>query len=175
MARIIEDLLDIGRIQHGNPLPLHLQQVSPHALVSRVVEQFRSLKRQHRFRLDLEDGLPARITCDAARIEQVLANLLSNAAKYSHPGSEVRIEVTDGHGNLRIMISDQGTGMTPEQLEHVFDKFYRADNGDTAVGGLGIGMHIARQIVEAHGGRIQVESRTGIGTRVTFTLPATSD
>ncbi len=72
---------------------------------------------------------------------------------------------------VRVTVADQGIGMTEEQLARVFEKFYRADSTDTATGGLGIGMNIARQIVESHGGAIQVESTPGGGTRASFTLP----
>ncbi|HAD03296.1 MAG: hypothetical protein A2091_10305 [Desulfuromonadales bacterium GWD2_61_12] len=171
LSRIIDDLLDISRIQRGMPLPLHCQPEDPAVLVGQTVRQFEMTSPQHRFLLDLAEVLPAVISCDRDRVTQVLENLLSNAVKYSPPGKIITTSVAVDGDKVRITVSDEGIGMTPEQLDHVFEKFYRADTTDTAVGGLGLGMNIARQIVESHGGAIQVTSTPGVGTRASFTLP----
>ena len=104
------------------------------------------------------------LAIDRQRIEQVIENLLSNAVKFSPQASEIRIEGLATDEGWEVRIIDEGVGMNPEQVSHVFDKFYRADSSDTAVGGLGLGMSIAKQIVDAHGGRIWVESAPGKGT-----------
>lgn len=171
LSRIIDELLDISRIQRGVPLPLHCQQENPTTMVAAIVEQFETTKPQHRFRYDFARRLPDTITCDRDRITQVLENLLSNAIKYSAQGSTITTSIAADDRNLRICVTDQGIGMTPEQVERMFDKFYRADSSDTAVGGLGLGMSIARQIVESHGGAISVTSTPGVGTSACFTLP----
>jgi signal transduction histidine kinase len=171
LARIIDDLLDISRIQGGVSLPLHCQPEDLAALIRETVSQFELLQPQHHFVFNSAGEIPATIVCDRDRMTQVLENLLSNAAKYSPPGSTITIVLAVEGEKVRVTVSDQGIGMTPEQLERVFEKFYRADTSDTAVGGLGLGMNIVRQIVESHGGTIEVESAPGKGTRVSFTLP----
>ena len=112
------------------------------------------------------------VRIDIYRVIQVLENLLSNAVKYSPGGDEIIIMGRPSRGGCEVVIEDHGIGMTPEQVDHVFDKFYRADASNTAVGGLGLGMNIAKQIIEAHGGSIRVESRKGEGSMVTFNLPS---
>ncbi len=127
----------------------------------------------HLFRLDLPE-YPEKIMIliDRHRIIQVLENMLSNAVKYSPDSSEIVVKGRPCPDGWEITIEDSGIGMTPEQVGRVFDKFYRADASDTAVSGLGLGMSIARQIVEAHGGTIALDSKLGEGTRVSFNLPS---
>jgi signal transduction histidine kinase len=171
LSRIIDDLLDISRIQRGVSLPLHCQLEDLVGLIVQTVHQFELMKPQHRFVLDVPAQMPATISCDRDRVAQVLENLLSNAAKYSPNDSTITTSAAVDGEKLRVTVADQGIGMTPEQLARVFEKFYRADTTDTAVGGLGLGMNIVRQIVESHGGTITVESSLGAGTRASFTLP----
>jgi PAS domain S-box-containing protein len=170
LSRIVDDLLDISRIQQGVALPLEKSPGSISALVSRVVQHFERVNRRHRFRIAAADPL-LQMEFDQHRITQVLENLLSNAVKYSPAESEIKVDISTGHGEVQVAVNDQGIGMTPEQASRVFEKFYRGNSADTAVGGLGLGMNIARQLVESHGGRIWVDSTLGVGTRVTFTLP----
>jgi two-component system, OmpR family, sensor histidine kinase KdpD len=114
--------------------------------------------------------LPA-VPMDPALIAQVLINLLDNAVKYSPPEESVAItaQVTDG-GQLRISVTDHGSGIPPEDLERVFDKFYRVHRPEE-VSGTGLGLSICKGIVEAHGGRIWAENLAGGGLRASFTLP----
>jgi len=111
------------------------------------------------------------VLIDRHRINQVLENLLNNAAKYSSQDTEILLRCSLKEDCWEISIKDHGIGMTMEQCERVFDKFYRADSSDTAVSGLGLGMNIAKQVVNLHGGRIWVDSIHGKGMTVTFTLP----
>jgi len=106
-------------------------------------------------------------------MRQVLENILSNAVKYSPEGGEILItgEIVEDH--YQVSIEDQGIGMTPDQIEKMFDKFYRADASNTAIPGTGLGMSIVKYLVEAHGGEVWVESTHGKGTTVTFTIPIT--
>ena len=108
---------------------------------------------------------------DQGKILQVMENLLTNAVKFSPKGSLIQVICEMSEREVQISVKDQGCGMTPEQVERVFDKFYRVDSSNTAKQGLGLGMSIAKNIVEAHGGRIWVESELGKGTTVSFTLP----
>jgi len=176
LSRIIDDLLDISRIESGRPVTLDLQPVDIRDLLARTCDYYRRHNPEHTFELSLpEMTATATQRIDRQRINQVLENLLSNAVKYSPAGSAIRIEGMCGPQGWEVRIVDHGIGMTAEQVERVFDKFYRADASNTAVGGLGLGMSIARQIIDEHGGQIQVESRPGEGTRVCFTLPAPAD
>ncbi len=108
---------------------------------------------------------------DGGRIEQVLGNLLSNAIKYSPQGGEIKVSVTGSDGFAKVRVADQGIGIPADQISRVFDRFYRVDTSSTAAGGIGLGLSIARYIVEAHGGQIWVESEARQGTAVSFTLP----
>jgi len=171
LTRIIDDLLDLSRIQQGVPLPLHYQPEAIASVVEQVVRHHEIVNPNHHFRLEVATELPATTRCDRDRITQVLENLFSNAVKYSPAGSTITTTVASAGEGIRVTVADQGIGMTQEQLECVFEKFYRADTADTAIGGLGLGMNIARQIIESHGGAIQVESALGKGTRASFTIP----
>ncbi len=106
----------------------------------------------------------------ADRLERILTNLLSNALKYSDPGTPVWMQAQPLDGEVRIAVKDQGRGIAPEHVPHLFEKFYRADSSRKAEG-IGLGLYITRLMVEAHGGRIWVESEVGKGSTFSFTLP----
>ncbi len=171
LAKLVNDLLDISRLEAGKPLPLHIDSVAIGALFIRVMERYRLLAPKHLFEVDLAENLPEFVQADVDKLEQVLENLYSNAVKYSPVGSLIRLCAEKIYGYCEITVIDQGIGMTSEQGERVFDKFYRANCSDTAAKGIGLGMSIAKQIVEQHGGAIWLESAAGAGTRVTFTVP----
>jgi signal transduction histidine kinase len=102
---------------------------------------------------------------------QVFDNLISNAVKFSPAGGTINVVLQTTSGGIVVAVEDQGLGMSPEQQERVFDKFYRADSSNTAVSGLGLGMSLVKSIIEGHSGRIWVKSEAGVGTTVYFTLP----
>ena len=170
LERIINDLLDVGRIETGRPVIVEKVDCDLTELIRKAVAPYRVESRKHAFVLNLP-AQPLVTALDPGKIGQVLDNLLSNAVKYSPAGGTIHIDCLTPTAGISVSIADEGIGMTPEQMEHMFDKFYRADASNTAVGGLGLGMGIAKGIVEAHGGRIYVESRLGQGSRVTFELP----
>jgi len=177
LNRRIDDLLDFSHIESGRPITLDLQRCELNALLTSVIDTHRLQNRsENTFRLDLPeaDG-SAEALIDRHRINQVLDNLLSNAVKYSPVGSQISVTGEAASTGWEIMVTDQGKGMTPDQVEKIFDKFYRADASDTSVEGLGLGMSIVRQIVEAHGGSIRVDSIKDEGTKVTFTIPYSTD
>lgn len=124
-----------------------------------------------RFDLNLEDIVSTEIYVDQQRIIQVLENLINNAIKYSEANSRITISTKINGKYALISIADQGIGMTPEQLEKVFDKFYRVDASNTSVGGLGMGMSIVHNIIQSHDGTIDISSVLGSGTTVTLGLP----
>lgn len=172
LCRIVDDLLDISRIESGRPVPLELQETDIADVLSKKVKFFTLEKTRHHFCLELpENPQQTILVIDRHRINQVLDNLITNAVKYSAAGKEIRVVGKEQPQGWEITVSDQGVGMSPEQLERIFEKFYRVDATDTAIGGLGLGMSIVKQFVEAHGGTIRIESVEGEGTSVSFTLP----
>ncbi len=174
LARLIDDLLDISRIESGRPISLNLQTVDVPEMLERTLEFFRLHDKLHTYRFERpQRDTDSRCRLDRQRIEQVLENLLGNAGKFSPRGSEIVVTADVDEQRWEISVIDRGIGMTEEQLERIFDKFYRADASNTGSSGLGLGMSIVKQIVETHHGRIRVESAPGAGTRVTFTLPCT--
>jgi signal transduction histidine kinase len=122
-------------------------------------------------RLELLPALP-RVAVDRARIAQVLRNLLANAITYTSAGGEVVLTAAVRGSDIEVLVTDNGSGIPPEHLPHVFERFYRVDRSRArATGGTGIGLAIVKELIQAHGGRVYVESRVGEGTTVTFTLP----
>lgn len=174
LERLIDDLLDLGRIDSGRMIALDKAPCDIRALVESAGLCYRKEFRDRRIEFDWPPPHPGKIQADAGKIGQVMENLLSNAVKFSRPGSAIRISGSLTAGIVRIQVQDEGKGMTAEQSARVFDKFYRADSSDTAVAGMGLGTAIAKGIVEAHGGHIEVVSEVGKGTTFSFTLPATS-
>jgi signal transduction histidine kinase len=171
LARIISDLLDLTRVEAGQLICLHKKRVDTRKLLAGMIDQIAAKATRHRLEMHLPEG-PVLLTIDAGKVEQVLENLLSNAVKYSPQGGRILIRGEFRGTNFLFTIADEGIGMTPEQINRVFDKFYRADGSNTAIEGMGLGMSIARKIVEEHGGRIWLASEPGRGTQVYFTLPA---
>ncbi len=173
LARIIHELLDIGRIESGQPLPLEFSACDLGPIVAKTVQQFGMQAPRHRFETDLAPGGLGTCVVDCNKITQVLENLLSNAVKYSPDGGRIRVRGARSGEKVALKVEDEGIGMTAEQVAHIFDKFYRANATNTAIGGLGLGMSIVKQIVDAHQGRIWVESTPGRGTRITVEIPTT--
>jgi signal transduction histidine kinase len=173
LAHMVDDLLDVSRIEAGQPLLLQRSRIAVADVVASAT-QLLPLSPQHRLMIDIE---PRSLEwfADQFRLEQLLGNLLNNAVKYSPEGGEIRLAARVKEDQLLVTVSDQGMGMTPAETEHVFERFFRADNSNTAVAGTGLGMSIARIIVEAHGGEIWIDSQKGVGTRVSFTLAAGAD
>lgn len=170
LAQIVDDLFDISRIEAGQPIPFTFTRCDLNAIVSEVVGRYRAKCRQHRFELEFSDR--TEVIADANKLSQVVENLVSNAVKYSPGGGRITVRISCDAEGCKFLVRDQGIGMSEEQLERVFDKFYRADSSNTAISGLGIGMSIVRMIVEGHGGAIDIESTRGAGTCVTVRLPS---
>ncbi len=170
LAGLVAELLDIARFEAGKSLSIKKVRCTAGDLL-RFMEPFLETELlRHRLELDLQ-GETVGLEADREKMARVFENLISNAVKYSADGSLIRIEGKPLGKDYEFAISDQGIGMTPQQVEKVFDKFYRADSSNTAVGGIGLGMSIVKNLIEAHGGRIRVESQQGEGTTVRFSLP----
>ena len=171
LARIVSDLLDLSRMETGQAMPLQKSLTDLDKTVLKAVRRYQLGDPSHQFVLKMDESSASEILIDQQRIIQVLENLISNAVKYSPAGS--RIAISTGHNGDYALVSivDQGIGMTEEQVVRVFDKFYRADASNTAVKGLGMGMSIVQNIIQAHDGTIDITSVPGDGTTVTFALP----
>lgn len=173
LTELVENLLEMTRIDGGRlrvmPEPVLLARFCKD-VVDRVSKHYPGIN----FQCELSDHLPM-VEADPRRVEQVLMNLLQNAAKYSGAQAiTVRARPSD-HRNVEICVEDNGIGIAPEHLPHLFDKFYRVERGKVETGagaGTGLGLAISRALVEAQGGRIWVTSAPGKGTTFAFTLPA---
>ncbi len=170
LAGIVSDLLDVGRIESGQGLSLERAPCTPREMVREAAQAWKARPDRERFEVELEDPEEP-LLVDRGKMGQVFDNLVSNAVKYSPSGSPVRICGQKREGNYLFAVEDRGVGMSSVEVAKVFDKFYRVDSSDTAVGGIGLGMSIVKNIVESHGGRIWVESSPGKGTTVRFALP----
>jgi signal transduction histidine kinase len=168
--RLIEDLLDIRRAQAGR-LELRREDLAPAALLFDVVEAHRPLfaARDVVLELDRLSALPA-ISADRDRLLQVLENVLGNALKFTPQGGRVTAGGYDDGDRVVFRVADTGPGLPADEVSHLFDRFWQAGEDDRR--GLGIGLAIARQVVEAHGGEIWATSESGRGTIVSFAIPA---
>lgn len=170
LGNIINELLNISRIESGVGFTLNKVFFHMDEAIRKIVMYFEGITSKHIFDIELLDE-PAKLYADRDKMEQVLKNVLGNAVKYSHGGGHIKISDEIRNGQYLVMVKDEGIGMTPEQVNKIFDKFYRADISDSAIEGTGLGMTIVKYIIEAHGGDILVESKYGSGTTVRFKLP----
>jgi PAS domain S-box-containing protein len=169
MDRLIEDLLEVTRIESGHlSMKLRAEAVGP--LMEEALEMLRPLAvgRAILLESELEAGLPL-VRFDSARIMQVISNLVGNALKFTPLAGRVRICCERAGADVRFSVIDTGPGIPPEQLPHIFGRFWQANAADRR--GIGLGLSIAEGIVDAHGGRIWVESTQGVGSTFYFTLP----
>lgn len=169
VARVIEEMYQSARLESGNLAPLNLELCDLGSTLSEFISQYQWEHLRYFFEIDLPEP-PIISLIDRGKITRVLENLLSNAVKYSPTGGLVRAGLDRCNEGILVWVADQGIGMTEEQAAQVFDKHYRA-NPQSSVPGLGLGLNICKNIVEAHGGKIWVESLPGQGTKVFFTLP----
>jgi PAS domain S-box-containing protein len=169
MTRMVDDLLDVSRITHGR-IELERQPVELGAVVAAAVEAVAPAMLERRHRLSVVPGPALTVKGDAARLQQCLVNLLSNAAKYTDAGGDVRVELLRDGGEAVLRVQDSGAGIAPDMLPVVFDLFVQsARTLDRAQGGLGLGLSIVRRLVEMHGGRVAAHS-AGIGQGSTFEM-----
>ena len=169
LTELIENLLDASRLQAG-ALSLDLSDMAFEPFVERLAERFRTQTSNHTIVVDFPPEFPI-VEADEDRLGQVLYNLLSNAIKYSPAGGEIRISGQVRPEQVIICVQDQGLGIAPGDIPHVFDRFYRSDDASRTTKGAGLGLYLTRAIVEAHYGRIWVEPRPGGGARICFSLP----
>ena len=171
LNRLVDDLLDIGRIQIGHSLGVTPRETDPAPIIKKASESATILSRKRKILIEHNNPLAKTLWIDGDRISQVLNNLLSNAIKYSPEESTVKVQTMTDEEKVTVSILDQGVGMTPQQIEHIYDRFYRAESSSLTNTGLGLGMTIVKQIIADHGGEISISSSPGEGTTVAFTLP----
>jgi signal transduction histidine kinase len=173
LTRLVKRLLDISRFEAGGG-KLERRQIDLDRFLHTFESSFQvlALQREISFRVVRGDDLPSHVLWDEDRINEVLGNLLSNAFKFTDRGGTVELAVEGVDNEVTITVRDSGAGIPPEQLPHIFEKFYQANNqAQSSARGTGLGLAIAREIVEAHGGNISVASNPGVGTTFTITLP----
>jgi signal transduction histidine kinase len=177
MTRLVEDLLDVSRVRSGQ-LRLQCERVDLRAVAAHAAQtvEYIMQQRSHRMTTVLPDA-PVWLRADPARLEQVLVNLLLNAAKYTDSGGHIGLAVEREKGEAVVRIRDTGIGIDPDVLPHVFDLFVQADpSSRRADAGLGIGLALVRSLVERHGGHVTVASAgTGRGSEFTVRLPTPAD
>jgi len=176
LSQLVDDLHELALAEAGQ-LRLERYPVDLTGVVSGVVKAVRPRAEAAGIALqvDLPEDLPL-ADVDPQRVGQVLRNLLDNGLAHTGPGGEIRIAARVSGEWIEVNVRDTGSGIAADDLPHVFERFYRADKSRSrATGGAGLGLAIARQLVEAHGGRVEVESEIGQGTRFTFTLPVAGD
>ena len=169
LTALVSDMLDISRIESGRPLELYKNCYSAEELFERPIHHFRHFSKNHAFVVNITEP-QTQLATDREKIWQVMENLCSNAVKYSPAGGEINVLGRPCETGYQVTISDHGIGMTKEQVERIYEKFYRCNQSNTAVGGTGLGMTIVKGIIEAHGGRIWIDSELGQGTSVHFIL-----
>jgi signal transduction histidine kinase len=169
MNRMIQDLLDVKRMESGH-LTIDAKAESPDILVNDAIEMLRPLAsgRSIAMEASVADDLPV-VLADAARIQQVLSNLVGNAVKFTPREGRITVAADRHDTEVRFAVIDTGPGIPPEQVPHIFGRFWQARSSDQR--GIGLGLAIAKGIVEAHNGRIWVESQVGLGSTFYFTLP----
>ncbi|OGO63613.1 MAG: hypothetical protein A2030_03120 [Chloroflexi bacterium RBG_19FT_COMBO_50_10] len=170
LDRLVDDLRLLSLADTGE-LPLNLQTASPRVLIERVVARHSFTAEQHQLSLTVHagDDLPM-VSIDVERMSQVLDNLILNAFRYTSEGGRVQLEAGVLGGQVQIKVSDTGRGISPEDLPHIFDRFYRGDKSRPHNGESGLGLAIAKSIIEAHGGNITVVSEPDQGTQFTIAL-----
>lgn len=169
MGRLIGDLLDFARIESGG-LSLDLEYVSSGDLIRRGLEMIEHHSRRKDIEFDVQmPSNPPRLACDPDRVTQVFYNLLGNAVKFSPQGSRVKVNVSHESGVLRVEIEDQGRGIPNENLELIFEKYWRVKHDSKE--GTGLGLYISRKIIESHGGKLWAEHGASSGAKLIFTLP----
>ena len=173
LAQMVQEMGELSRIESGEA-PLQKTPVNVAEVVDRAAGRLKAQADRAGLRLETQvaTDLP-RVPADEARIEQVLVNLIHNAIKFTPSGGRITVSAKADGGNLVVAVSDTGVGISEDDLPRVFERFYKADRA-RAGGGTGLGLAIARHVVEAHGGRIRVESVEGRGATFSFALPLSS-
>ena len=176
LARIVDELLEVSRITTGR-IQLHQERIAMGVVVENAVATVRSLidQRKHELTVSLPDKGAIWLHADAARLEQVVVNLLTNAAKYTDQGGHIWLTVQQEGEEAVLRVRDTGVGIAPEFLPRIFDLFTQAEKSlDRSQGGLGIGLALVQRLVEMHGGTVAASSALGQGSEFVVRLPVVS-
>jgi signal transduction histidine kinase len=166
MEELIRDLVDAAHIEHGE-LPMTSRRENVRSIVQEAIDLHAPLAREARVTLEAEvSDSDAVVSCDRHRLLQVLGNLLGNAIRFTPEGGHIHVRTAEQDGAVRFAVDDTGVGIQPQHLPHVFEQYWNADSKGT-----GLGLYIARSIVEAHGGKIGVRSEPGSGASFFFSVP----
>ena len=170
LGTLIDSLLDMSRLESGR-FQIQKQRLPIRDIIHEAIDSFYTLARDKDMLLskNIPTILPE-LEVDGERLKQVIANLVSNAIKFSKDGGGISVKAEVKDGELLVQVTDQGIGIPEEAMPHLFERFYRAEDS-MARGGAGLGLYISKQIIEAHGGRIWAESKVGKGSTFSFTLP----
>jgi signal transduction histidine kinase len=170
LSRLVDDLRTMALAESGS-LQLRREPVELKPLIQDIVSGFDVQAKEKGIRLEEQLSDVEAVNIDPLRVREILTNLLSNAVRYTPAGGAVRVGLSEsgssGKGSVTIFVQDSGPGISSSDLPHIFDRFYRSSDS----GGMGLGLSIAKYLVEAHGGKIWAESEVGQGTRILFTLP----
>ena len=171
MNSLITDLLLLSKMD-SDIVTINLEKVRISSIVNKCVNALEPIARERniRVRTDLSDDFE--LECDPLKLRQAINNLIENAIKYTGDGGHVFVTTKHHGGEGAVRIEDNGVGMSPEHLEHIFERFYRVDKARSReTGGTGLGLHIVRRIALMHGGRVDVESQEGKGSVFTLVVP----
>jgi heavy metal sensor kinase len=171
MARIVDSLAVLARYDAAHPPPHSSEELSLTRIVDEAAEALKRSIREKQMRITIDSQEPAIVHGNADSLGRLVRNLIENAITYSETGGKIEIKVESRDGCCRLTVRDSGVGISPEDLPHIFERFYRADKARFYNGGSGLGLSIVHSIVEEHGGKITVDSKVGEGTLFTVTLP----
>jgi PAS domain S-box-containing protein len=171
LTELIENLLDASRLQAG-VLTINQADVALNLTAERLAKRFRTQSTRHSIAVNFPEDFPV-IMADEDRLEQVLSNLISNAIKYSPEGGEILIEGQARSDQVIICVHDEGPGVSPQDAPHIFDRFYRSTNATRTTKGAGLGLYLAKAVIEAHHGQIWVDPNPQTGANICFSLPRT--
>ena len=170
LSKLVNRLLLASRIE-TRTVTLKKEEVQLPTLAGKVVRRLEATTDNHTFGIDFDPDFPA-VHADPDRMEEVITNLVDNAIKYSPRGGKITITGKADSANVKLTVADEGIGISGRDLEHIFERFRRGDNSQVKkVRGMGLGLYICKSIIEAHGGKIEISSELGKGSRFTFTLP----
>jgi PAS domain S-box-containing protein len=171
LTSLIDDLLDASRLQAG-ALVLNLSEVHLDQIAKRIAQRFQTQTDEHTFKVEFPSDFPC-IIADEDRLNQVVSNLVSNAVKYSSEGGTIEIRGQVRLEEVHVCVIDQGPGIAKDDIPHIFDRFYRSSEAAQKTQGAGLGLYLAKAVVEAHGGNIWVNESKDEGTIICFSIPKT--
>jgi two-component system, OmpR family, sensor kinase len=173
LHRLVEDLLDLARLDAGQ-IAFRREPVAMEALVRGVAERLSLRAAEKQIQVEVDIGRLPQVVGDGDRLAQVFTNLLDNALQYTPPGASVRVHARSEAGEIWVSVEDSGPGIPADELPRLFERFYQVDKARPKAGGrgVGLGLAISREIVQAHGGKLTAESAPGKGSRFTVRLPA---